>query len=222
MKRKNAKYVRNGLHRKNAKTLRGFLNESIMRKFFPVSGFPCLFRFAGAGWLLVTSFIGCGYTSRSVYRGPYKTVFVEPFANKVDILSEDATSLSQRFRTYYPLLETNIRTVVINRFMYDGGFRIATKDDADLILKGDLIDYQRDALRYENNQEDVAEYRISLIMRLTLIKRGDDTPLWDEPNFVGDATYFTGGTQAKTEKAALDDAIADLARRVLERLVENW
>ena len=39
---------------------------------------------------------------------------------------------------------------------------------------------------------------------------------------MGDATYFITGTQAKTEKAALDLAIADLARRVLERLVENW
>ena len=167
-------------------------------------------------------FLGCGYSAHSVYRGPYKTIFIEPFTNKVDILSENATSLSQRFRTYYPLLETNIRSAVINRFMYEGGFRLAAKDAADLILKGDLIDYQRDALRYENNQQDVAEYRVSLIMHLILFKRGDEKPLWDEPNFVGDASYFTSGAQAKSEKTALDDAITDLARRVLERLVENW
>lgn len=165
---------------------------------------------------------GCGYTSRTIYRGPHKTIFVEPFANKVDLLSEDATALSQRFRTYHPLLESDIRTAVINRFMYDGGIRPAKKEDADIVLKGELIDYQRDALRYENNQEDVAEYRVSLIMRLKLFKKGEEMPLWEEPNFVGDATYFASGAQAKTEKAALDDAIADLARRVLERLVENW
>lgn len=166
--------------------------------------------------------VGCGYSTRSVYHGPYKTIFIEPFANKVDILSEDATSLSQRFRTYYPLLETDLRTAVINRFMYDGGLRIANKEEADLTLKGELIDYQRDALRYENNQEDVAEYRISLVMRLSLFKNGEEEPLWDEPRFIGDATYFTSGTQAKSEKAALDDAIADLARRVVERTIENW
>ena len=165
---------------------------------------------------------GCGYSSRTIYRGPHKTIFVEPFANKVDLLSEDATGLSQRFRTYHPLLESDIRTAVINRFMYDGGIRPAKKEDADIVLKGELIDYQRDALRYENNQEDVAEYRISLIMRLKLLKKGEEIPLWEEPNFVGDATYFASGSQAKTEKTALDDAIADLARRVLERLVENW
>lgn len=164
----------------------------------------------------------CGYASRTIYRGPYKTVFIEPFTNKVDVLSEDATSLSQRFRTYHPLMENDIRSAVINRFMYDGGFRVAKKDEADIVLKGELIDYKRDALRYENNQEDVSEYRISLVMRLTLYKRGQDEPLWDEPNFIGDSTYFVSGAQAKSEKTALDSAISDLARRVLERLVENW
>lgn len=168
------------------------------------------------------SVFGCGYSTRSVYHGPYKTIFIEPFANKVDILSEDATSVSQRFRTYHPLLETDLRTAVINRFMFDGGLRIANKEDADVVLKGELLDYQRDALRYENNQEDVAEYRITLRMRLTLFKKGEEKPLWDEPGFIGDATYFISGTQAKSEKSALDDAIADLARRVVERTIENW
>ena len=122
--------------------------------------------------LLPFALSSCGYASRTIYRGPYKTVFIEPFTNKVDVLSEDATSLSQRFRTYHPLMENDIRSAVINRFMYDGGFRVAKKDEADIVLKGELIDYKRDALRYENNQEDVSEYRISLVMRLTLYKRG--------------------------------------------------
>lgn len=168
------------------------------------------------------SIIGCGYTYRTTYNLPYKTIFVDTFGNKVDIVSENATSLSQRFRTYHPLMERDLRTAVINRLMFDGGLRLASKEDAELILKGDLIDYQRDALRYENNQEDVSEYRISIIMRLTLLKRGEEEPLWDEPNFVGDATYFTSGAQAKTEKDALDIAISDLSRRVIERIAENW
>ena len=172
--------------------------------------------------IFITSLIGCGYTTHSVYRGPEKTICVLPFTNKIDILSENATSLSQKFRTYHPLMETDLRTAVINRFMFDGGLRLAGKDEADLILKGELIDYQRDALRYENNQEDVAEYRISLIMHLSLFKKGEEKPLWDEPNFVGDTTYFTSGAQAKSEESALADAITDLSKRVIERTVENW
>lgn len=171
---------------------------------------------------LLSVVIGCGYSFRSAYRGAEKTIWIEPFTNKVDILSENATSLSQRFRTYHPLMENDLRIAVINRFMYDGGLRIGSKENTDLILKGELVDYQRNALRYENNQEDVAEYRISLIMHLTLSKKGEEKPVWEEQNFVGDATYFISGAQSKTEKAALDLAIADLARRIVERTVENW
>lgn len=178
-----------------------------------------LFSFPGFLFFVIS---GCGYTARTVYRGPYKTVFVQPIINKINILSESVTDLSQEFRTYYPLLENNLRVAIINRFMYDGGFRVASKAEADLVLKGELIDYRRDAMRYENNQEDVAEYRISIIMRLTLYKRGQDEPLWDEPNFVGDAVYFTSGSQSKTEQEAIDNAITDISRRVIERLVDNW
>lgn len=172
-----------------------------------------------AGCLLLA---GCGYSTHSVYRGPYKSICIEPFSNKIDIISESATSLSQRFRTYHPLMESDLRTAVINRFLFDGGLRIAAKEEADLILTGELIDYQRDALRYENNQEDVAEYRISIVMNLKLFKQGEDKPLWEESNFIADATYFTSGSQAKTESQGLDLAITDLARRVVERTIEDW
>lgn len=176
-----------------------------------------------AVFLLVTStIIGCGYTTHSVYSGPYKSIFVEPFTNKIDLVSQDAANIARRFKTYHPLLETDLRTAVINRFMYDGGLRIAGREQADLILKGELIDYRRDALRYENNQEQVAEYRLNVVMHITLLERSTGKIVWDEPGFTGEATYFTSGLGAKTESAALDIAISDLAKRVIERLVENW
>jgi hypothetical protein len=45
---------------------------------------------------------------------------------------------------------------------------------------------------------------------------------WEEPSFAGEATYFLTGAQAKSETAALDEALTDLARRVVERTVQNW
>ncbi len=47
-------------------------------------------------------------------------------------------------------------------------------------------------------------------------------PFVNEPSFSGEATYFTVGAQAKSESAALEDALTDLARRVVERVIENW
>ena len=46
--------------------------------------------------------------------------------------------------------------------------------------------------------------------------------MWEEKGFIGDATYFTSGTLAKTEDTALDEAVDDLARRIVERTIEWW
>ena len=46
--------------------------------------------------------------------------------------------------------------------------------------------------------------------------------VWQEDRFTGDTTYFTTGSQAKTENAAIVDALSDLARRIVERTVEQW
>ena len=45
---------------------------------------------------------------------------------------------------------------------------------------------------------------------------------WKEDAFVGDTTYFTTGATAKSEKTAIGDALKDLAKRIVERAVENW
>jgi hypothetical protein len=46
--------------------------------------------------------------------------------------------------------------------------------------------------------------------------------LWEEKGFTADSSYFTRGASAKSEDAAIRDAIADLGRRVVARVVEEW
>jgi len=41
-------------------------------------------------------------------------------------------------------------------------------------------------------------------------------------SFTGNTSYFTTGTQAKSEATAVNDALTDLARRIVERTVEQW
>ena len=45
---------------------------------------------------------------------------------------------------------------------------------------------------------------------------------WTESNFVGETTYFTSGSLAKSENVAIQDALTDLARRIVERTIEDW
>ena len=170
--------------------------------------FPCI--------LLVGALVaGCGYSTRSVNLTGARTVYIEPFKNKINFGDESRRNL------YLPLLENKITNAVTDRFLFDGNLRVVDKDKADLILQGELLNYQRDALRYTDNN-DVQEYRITITVSMVLWDNVQQKPLWSEPNFSGDTDYFTTGSLAKSETVALQDALTDLARRIVERTIENW
>ena len=57
-------------------------------------------------------------------------------------------------------------------------------------------------------------------MELTNNKTG--VVMWKEKGFAGETTYRTSGSLAKSDDAAVNDAIDDLARRIVERTVEAW
>lgn len=162
---------------------------------------------------------GCGYTTRSMISDKFRTIYVTPFVNKVDITSEaDAGS---KYRLYRPMIETDITRTVNNRYLFDGNLKPAKEELADLVLKGEVMEFRKDPLRYLDN-DTVSEYRVNLIINISLWDKKENKLLWQEDNFTGDTTYFTQGSQAKSEDAAVNDALSDLARRVVERTVEDW
>ena len=171
--------------------------------------------FAIAVFAIVSVMAGCGYTTSSLIATNIKTIYIEPFANKVDYGTERNRNL------YIPLLEVNVKNAVIDRFLFDGNLKVVDENTADIILKGNLIAYRRDVLREDDN-EDATEYRISIVVSLVLWDVVKDEPMWEEPNFAGEADYFTSGSLAKSESTAIDEALVDLARRIVERTIENW
>jgi len=164
---------------------------------------------------LVLSLAGCGYTTGSLLPSNYKKIAIQPFQNKVSYVNENSLS------SYVPLLETNVRTAIIDRFLFDGHLHIADADKADLVLSGDLIGFEQDDLRQDVNQ-NVQEYRARVIVSLTLTDAATGKILWQEPSFAGETTYFLSGPQSKTQSAAIQDALTDLATRIVERTIENW
>ncbi len=169
--------------------------------------------------LLSTILLGCCYTTGSLLPSNIKTIYVKTFTNKIDITAE--VSEISRYRIYAPFLEVDITKEIIDRFIYDGNLQVVEKENADLILRGELIDYNRQSLRYDVNDE-VEEYRLSLVVDLSLYDSRKEENMWEEKGFIGDSTYFTSGSLAKSEDTALNEAIGDLARRIVERTVEGW
>jgi hypothetical protein len=168
---------------------------------------------------LLVAISGCGYTTRSLIADKFKTIYITQFANKIDLTRESDTA--NKYKLYRPMLEQDVTQAVINRFLLDGNLRPVKEGVSDLTLKGELVEYRRDPLRYTSTDE-VEEYRISLIVNIELWDNKENKSLWKEQYFTGDTTYFTIGQAAKTDDAAVSDAIKDLARRIVERTVEQW
>jgi hypothetical protein len=161
----------------------------------------------------------CGYTTRSMIADKFHTIYVAQFANKIDITKE--TDTAHRYKVNRPALETDITKSVINGYLFDGNLRPVKEESADLVLRGELMEFRRDALRYTNDDE-VEEYRLNLLVNISLWDKRENKLVWEENNFTGDTTYFTKGSSAKAEDTAINDAIKDLSRRIVERTVEQW
>ncbi|MDP8266953.1 MAG: LPS assembly lipoprotein LptE [Candidatus Aceula meridiana] len=169
-------------------------------------------------FFLLVTVSGCGYSVRTLspYLSSKDTIYVAPIENTVDYSSE-----RRQKSLYIPLMEVKVSNAVTNRFIFDGNLKIAKEGNADLILKGKLLNYQRDVLRRDDN-DDAEEYRIRITVSLVLFDSVEEENVWVEPNFSGDATYFLTGSNAKSEGAAIDEAIKDLAKRIVDRTIEDW
>ena len=169
-------------------------------------------------YLLTTALSGCGYTTRSMLYGNYNTIYIAPFLNKVDITVESFSA--NKYRIYRPMLETDITKKVINRYLFDGNLKPVKEAAADLVLKGELIEYRKDPLSYNQNSDEVTEYRVNIYVNLTFWDTKKNKLVWQENNFNGNYSYLVSSTT--TEAAAVTNAVEDLARRIVERTVEQW
>ena len=165
-------------------------------------------------FLAVLFVAGCGYTLRNVQKSPYKTVYIPKFINRISI-----SNISSDHKLYYRGLEIELENILKERFRYDGGIIPASNiRDADIVIEGAILNYNKGVLRYASN-EDVDEYRITVSTEVRLIE--NEKELWVE-NISGESTYLTRGVNAKSETEAVRDALGDLSRNIVDRVVVDW
>ena len=129
---------------------------------------------------------GCGYTTRSLLPSNYKSIYVENVKNSIKITAEQSDQ--RMYRGYTPGMEIEMTKAVINKFIADGNIRIASAKNADLIIKTELIDFNRGAIMYDANYS-IEEYRIKLIVNLELFDVKAGKAVWQEKGFAGETTY---------------------------------
>jgi len=171
----------------------------------------------------IFSVAGCGYTSRSMISDKYRTIYIPAFVNKIDITNPGDTE--NKYKIYRPFIETDVTKGVNNYFLWDGNLRPVKSDNADLTLKGEVTEFRKDPIKY-NDSYDVAEYQMNIIVNLILTDNKTKQVVWEEKGFAGWVAYYTASAPSpavpKSESQAVTDTVTDLSRRIVERTVEQW
>ena len=146
-------------------------------------------------------------------------IFVEGFRNKIDISREPSSR--HRYNVYKPFLEVKITNAIIDRFLYEADFKVTDLQSADLVLKGELVNFLRQPLKYSDSKE-IQEYRLNVMINFTLKDLRTGKILLEEKNLTADTTYFVTGRAATTEDSAIQVLLEDVARRTVNRIAHQW
>jgi hypothetical protein len=151
---------------------------------------------------------GCmGYRVGPVFKGDYKSVAVPMFKNK----------------TLHPQLEAQITNAIIKDLQSDGTLRIESEDDADVVVTGIIVAYDRQPLRTSRDDTNiVTEYRIIITAEIEARNRRTGQTVIKRTKIKGQADTFTGSDLQSAELQVLPLVADDLAKQVVSLLVESW
>ena len=159
-------------------------------------------------WLLaLLGLAGCaGYHLGRVENFGVNKVFIPVFKNK----------------TMVPHIEEKISNTVIHRFQYDGTIRITPPDDAEAILEGEILKWERKPLRTQSRQLLVTkEYRLVLTAHVVL-RRRDGSVILNRKKIEGETTYLVGDDAVASERQAFPLAAEDLSKNIVTQVTEGW
>ena len=151
---------------------------------------------------------GCvGYRLGSTLPPDVKAIYVQLFINKCN----------------EPLLEIDTTNATIAEFQNDGTLRIVPRDEADVILETTLNSMTLTPLRYNQTTDKSKpdEYRLVLQASFVL-KRAKTQEIMSEASVIGESTFAFVGNLNSSKRAAIPAASEDLAKRIIQKVVEIW
>jgi len=162
--------------------------------------------------LLSVVVFGCGYTNQAILPNGIQSIYVPTFKDELT---------KETIDTYEAGIATLVTNAVIDRLIFDGNLKVMPQEEADATLTGTLRGYDQRSIRFED-RSDVKEYRLFITVDLNLIDNRTGETIWSEKGFTGKSEYNRRGFGATTERTALLSARDDLAKKVVDRIVEDW
>jgi hypothetical protein len=127
-----------------------------------------------------------------------------------------------RNTTLVPRIEVLVTSTVIKQFQQDGTFRISNEDQADAVLKGEIVAVGRSPARsLRGNVLATTEFNLALRVRYTLVGK-DGKTIAGPMEASGATSFFVGDDVATDERQAFPLAAAELAMRLVSQLSEGW
>jgi len=160
-----------------------------------------IFYFAGLIIFLVSFFSGCGYQleERSASLPDWiQSIYVTPWENRSNEL----------------LLGAWITEELRQEFLRGSGLALAPKDEADVILEGEVIEVRTSGLSYVRYDQTV-ERRIVAECKVRLLDPKSKKVLWQTANIVREESFLVGTDVMKTE-GLKNEALKKLSRDVAE------
>lgn len=152
---------------------------------------------------------GCaGYRLGSMLPADIETVFVPTFVNQTD----------------EPLLEVDATQAMFRELQRDGSLKVANSEaDADAVLTVTLTDFDLEPVVFRTDIRSAAqEYRMLITASMVMRRTSDQSVVVDTPAVTGDYVFEVLGDLSSSKRLALPDAADDLARRLVQRVVEYW
>lgn len=160
-------------------------------------------------FLLAFLFSGCaGYKLGSVkpaYLREVQSIAVPTFKNA----------------TLTPRVEALVAGTVVKQFQQDGTYRITTEEQADAILRGEIIAVSRTPARsVRGNVLSTTEFNLGLRVSYTLTDKAGRTIGTGQAS--GGTSFFVSSDVSTDERQALPLAAEELARQLVSQLSEGW
>lgn len=147
---------------------------------------------------------GCGYRSDQLYRSGIDTIAVEVFESK-------------EFRRD---LEFMLTEAVKKRIGTDTPYRLAPREQADTLLKGEILEERQAAFAPDYVTRQPRDMQLNLVVRVTWKDLRNGQILLDQPILISSVDYLAGA--GETEGLGQRRAVDRLARNIISRMYADW
>ncbi len=126
-----------------------------------------------------------------------------------------------RNETFEPRLTEAVGTALRRRLQQDGTYRLGTRGEADIIVNGVILRYQRSGISFEPTDVITPrDFQITMVAKVTAVQSSSGRVILDK-EVAGRTTIRIGPDLASAERQAVPLLAEDLALNVTSLLVDG-